>query len=88
VNLLSPIYALLRDRGFFFTSLLTYVWDSSMQVLGHSRLSSKFQVTVPKEARKLLELDTGDMLIFITENGQLLVKRGRLQIEEWRREEP
>jgi AbrB family looped-hinge helix DNA binding protein len=58
-----------------------------MQVLGDSKLSRKYQVTVPKNARRLLELDAGDMLIFATENGELLIRRGKLLIEERRRSE-
>lgn len=54
------------------------------RVLGDSRLSSKCQVTVPKSARELLELGTGDMLIFVVEGDSVLLKKGRLLIEGWR----
>lgn len=80
-----PLLSIVRDSRFFFTPLLTSVRDTVMQVLGDSRLSRKYQITVPKDARALLELDAGDMLIFVTEKGELLIKRGKLQIEEWKR---
>jgi len=83
-NVMFPLHSVVRDSRFFFTPLLTYLRDAMMQVLGDSRLSRKYQITVPKDARTLLELDAGDMLIFVTENGELLIKRGRLQIEEWK----
>jgi AbrB family looped-hinge helix DNA binding protein len=52
-----------------------------LKPLGNSKLSSKFQVTVPKDVRAILELDAGDLLVFLREHNQILVKRGKLKIE-------
>ncbi len=45
-------------------------------VLGTSKLSSKFQVTIPKDARVLFNLKVGDRLIFTEEDNKLLIKKG------------
>ncbi len=52
-----------------------------MKLLGDSKLTSKFQVTVPKSVRELLRLQTGDRLVFIKNHEQILVKKGRVKIE-------
>lgn len=51
-----------------------------MKVLGTSKLTRKFQVTVPKSAREILELETGDLLVFVKDDGKIIVKRGRVEI--------
>jgi AbrB family looped-hinge helix DNA binding protein len=52
-----------------------------MKVLGGSKLSSRFQVTVPKSVREILNLDTGDLLMFVNDHDQILVKRGHVKVE-------
>jgi len=52
-----------------------------MKLLGDSKLTSKFQVTVPKSVREILRLDAGDRLVFIKNHEQILVKKGRVKIE-------
>ncbi len=52
-----------------------------MKALGDSKLTSKFQVTVPKAVREILGLDTGDRLVFIRNHDQILVKKGKITIE-------
>ena len=44
-------------------------------ILGTSKLSSKHQVTVPKDARELLDLKPGQRLVFVNENGKLVVEK-------------
>jgi len=46
------------------------------KVLGTSKLSSKFQVTIPKDAREELNLGPGDRVVFILENRKLILKKG------------
>jgi antitoxin PrlF len=41
----------------------------------HSRVTSKAQVTVPREIRKLLGLETGDELIWSVDGGRVVVSR-------------
>ena len=52
-----------------------------MRIIGDSRVSRQFQVTVPKRIRQLLELDAGDLLLFVEKSGMIVLKRGELQIK-------
>ena len=40
-----------------------------------SRLTQKFQATVPKEIRRLLELKAGDSIVFEVDGPRVLVRR-------------
>jgi AbrB family looped-hinge helix DNA binding protein len=53
-----------------------------MEIIGDSKLTRKFQVTVPKYVRKLLKLDAGDLLVFVRENEQILLKRAKVSIKD------
>ncbi len=53
-----------------------------MSSLGNSKLTRRFQVTIPKSVRRILRLDTGDLLVFVKRNREILVKRGRVKVEE------
>jgi len=55
-----------------------------LEILGDSKLSRKFQITVPKDVRDILRLGTGDRLVFVAEKDRVLVKRGELQVEDLR----
>ena len=52
-----------------------------MELLGDSKLTSKFQATVPKRVREILKLDTEDRLVFARIDGQIVVKKGTIKIE-------
>jgi AbrB family looped-hinge helix DNA binding protein len=52
-----------------------------MELLGDSKLTTKFQATVPKRVRDILRLDTGDRLVFASDGGQIVVKKGRIKVE-------
>lgn len=41
----------------------------------HSRVTSKAQVTVPREIRSVLGLEAGDELLWSVEKGRVLVSR-------------
>ena len=51
-----------------------------MRALGDSRLSSKFQVTVPRDIRNILELKAGDLLVFVEDDDEILLRRGKVKI--------
>ena len=53
-----------------------------MGALGDSKVTGKFQVTVPKHARKLLKLEKGDRLVFSSEERKVVVKKGFVKTEE------
>jgi AbrB family looped-hinge helix DNA binding protein len=45
------------------------------EILGTSKLSHKFQVTIPREVRARFKIDAGDILVFSDENGKLVVSK-------------
>jgi bifunctional DNA-binding transcriptional regulator/antitoxin component of YhaV-PrlF toxin-antitoxin module len=49
-----------------------------MHVLGHGRLTRKFQTTIPQRARKLLKLNAHDLVVFVDDGGQVIVKKAEL----------
>lgn len=40
-----------------------------------SKITWKFQVTIPKRVREKFGLNKGDVLIFVEENGKLIVTK-------------
>ncbi|MGA3407123.1 MAG: AbrB/MazE/SpoVT family DNA-binding domain-containing protein [Candidatus Bathyarchaeia archaeon] len=53
-----------------------------MDSLGSSKVTRKFQVTVPKAVREAMMLEKGDFVVFVGERGRISVKRGRLEVEK------
>jgi AbrB family looped-hinge helix DNA binding protein len=51
-----------------------------MKVLCDSKVTDKFQATIPKAARNLLELDSGDRVVFLLEHDHVVVKKGRVEV--------
>ena len=45
------------------------------EVLGLSKISYKYQVTIPKQVREKFQLKEGDMLIFVEEDNKLTVAK-------------
>ncbi|MCZ8514725.1 AbrB/MazE/SpoVT family DNA-binding domain-containing protein [Paenibacillus filicis] len=43
-----------------------------------AKISSKGQVTIPKSIRELLEVDAGDRILFIEENGRAYITKASL----------
>ncbi|NIO36594.1 hypothetical protein GTO27_02715 [Candidatus Bathyarchaeota archaeon] len=44
-------------------------------ILGTSKVSIKFQVTIPKEARQFLNMKAGERLVFKKENGKVILEK-------------
>ena len=44
-------------------------------------VTEKHQATIPTVVRNFLELNPGDRLVFIVEQGHIEVKKGRLEVE-------
>jgi AbrB family looped-hinge helix DNA binding protein len=57
-------------------------WCDSVQVVGKSTITGKYQLTLPKSVREFLRADNGDLIVFIRDHDQILVKRGTVKIEE------
>ncbi|MHB1908334.1 MAG: AbrB/MazE/SpoVT family DNA-binding domain-containing protein [Nitrososphaerales archaeon] len=43
------------------------------EILGTSKLSHKFQITIPKEVRDRFKLKAGEIIIFSDENDKLVL---------------
>jgi AbrB family looped-hinge helix DNA binding protein len=52
-----------------------------MKVIGDSKVTGKFQATIPRSVRELLRLDSGDRVVFLTEGSHVLVKKGKLEVQ-------
>jgi AbrB family looped-hinge helix DNA binding protein len=50
--------------------------------VGTSRVTRKFQATVPKAVREHLSLDYGDLLVFLKEDDEIVLKKGTVKIEK------
>jgi AbrB family looped-hinge helix DNA binding protein len=46
------------------------------KTLGACKLSTKGQVTIPSDARKRFQLTVGDLLLFVEEDGKLVLTKG------------
>ncbi|MEM3383815.1 MAG: AbrB/MazE/SpoVT family DNA-binding domain-containing protein [Nitrososphaerales archaeon] len=45
------------------------------EILGMSTITYKFQVTIPKKVRERFQLKEGESLVFIEEDGKLIVMK-------------
>ena len=43
-------------------------------ILGMSRVSPKYQVTIPKDVREAFEIRVGNRILFLREDGKLVLK--------------
>jgi AbrB family looped-hinge helix DNA binding protein len=49
--------------------------EPQREVLGVSKITYKFQITIPKRVRERFSLVEGDMLVFVEEAGKLILIR-------------
>lgn len=54
----------------------------SMKQLGSSKVTGKSSITVPKLVREILNISNGDLVVFVMSNDQIVVKRGKVKIED------
>jgi AbrB family looped-hinge helix DNA binding protein len=47
----------------------------AVEILGTSKLSAKFQITVSKDVRERFKLDANDLLVFWDDNGKLVIRK-------------
>jgi len=47
-----------------------------MMTLGSAKVSTKGQVTIPVDARQKFNIEIGDIILFLEENGKLVLRRG------------
>jgi len=53
-----------------------------MESLGTSKVTRKFQATVPKAVRKHLSLGNGDLLVFLINDDEIILKKGSVIIDK------
>ena len=53
-----------------------------MKQLGSSKVTGKSSITIPKPVRERLKLSNGDLVVFVMSNEEIVVKRGKVKIEE------
>jgi bifunctional DNA-binding transcriptional regulator/antitoxin component of YhaV-PrlF toxin-antitoxin module len=53
-----------------------------MKQLGTSKLTSRCQVTVPRSVRRLMKLNTGDLLVFVAHRKEIVLKKGQVKITD------
>jgi AbrB family looped-hinge helix DNA binding protein len=51
-----------------------------MDSMGSSKVTRKFQATIPKAVRKYLGLDNGDLVVFLKVRDEIVLKRGMVRI--------
>ena len=44
-------------------------------ILGSSKVGTRGQVTIPKKARSEFNLKTGDIVLFVKDDGRLVIKK-------------
>ena len=54
----------------------------SMNQLGTSRVTGKSNITIPKHVRELMKLSNGDLVVFVLKNGEIVVKRGTVKVDD------
>jgi len=52
-----------------------------LEILGDSKVTDKFQATIPRTVRKYLGIDSGDRLVFVAELDRIVLRKGKLEVE-------
>jgi len=52
-----------------------------LEVVGKSTVTGRYQLTLPKHVREFLKANNGDLIVFIKDHDEILVKRGTVKIE-------
>ena len=59
------------------TYIFYYSYPSSRnmsRLLGSSKVTTRYQITIPDEARKMLKIKDGQVVAFVEENGKVVLK--------------
>jgi len=79
-NCHSELKGLVTSRlPYRITSIL--LESCTMRILGSSRITGKSQVTIPKAVREVVKLEKGDLVVFVDEKDQVVIKKGRVRVE-------
>ena len=53
----------------------------SLEVVGKSTITGRYQLTLPKRVREFLKAENGDLVVFLKDHDRILVKRGTVKVE-------
>ena len=53
--------------------------NMDLKILGTSKIGTRGQVTIPKEAREKFNLKPGNIVLFIEKDGRLMIVKGDLK---------
>ena len=56
--------------------------NMSNQIIQVSKITSNRQVTIPKEIMKRLKLKVGDKIVWIEQNKDIIIKKGKIVAED------
>jgi AbrB family looped-hinge helix DNA binding protein len=54
----------------------------SLEIVGKSTITGRYQLTLPKRVREFLRAENGDLVVFLKDHDTILVKRGKVSVEE------
>ena len=54
-------------------TVISILGDNMAKIVGSSKITKRYQVTIPDEARKILKISIGDTLAFVEENGKVFI---------------
>ena len=54
-------------------TVISILDENMAKIIGSSKVTKRYQVTIPDEARKILKTSVGDTLAFVEENGKVFV---------------
>jgi len=54
----------------------------NLEVVGRSTITGKYQLTLPKNVRELMNAENGDLVVFIKDDDRILIKRGVVEVKD------
>ena len=54
-------------------TVISILDENMAKIIGSSKVTKRYQVTIPDEARKILKTSVGDTLAFVEENGKVFI---------------
>ena len=62
-----------QERTLKKVTVTSILGENMAKIVGSSKITKRYQVTIPDEARKILKISVGDTLAFVEENGKVFI---------------